>query len=394
MLLVCLAAVFSAGLNLVGRFAVAAATPIVLNLSMIAALGIGFWQAWGPAQIVIALAAGVLMGGLLQLLLPAGDLYRQGWRPARSADPGGAPRSGGEGSALGALWALFLPGLLGAAILQINILVSRLLAFGLEESAVSVLYLASRLMELPLGVFTIAVATVFFPALSAACSREDATGFAQAFLQGLRLVVVFSVPAGVGLAVLGGPILETLFLWGAFQAEDVTATLPLLAIYALGLPFYSVATFATRGLHAHKDMRTPVRVAAIALGINLVASLILMQLLGVLGLALANVLSAVGQSLLLWRALAEGRPLIRFAALRPSLLKVLGAGAIMGLGCAALAAILEATLAAPKLVAGLTVLLGVPAGAAAYFCLLSLLRFEEMDAVRRLLRRRLGLSSE
>jgi putative peptidoglycan lipid II flippase len=173
---------------------------------------------------------------------------RQGWRPRVELR--------GE-AALAELWQLFLPGLLGAAILQVNILVSRLLAYSLDESAVSVLYLASRLMELPLGVFTIAVATVFFPLLAKALSAGDEVGFSEAFLRGMRLILGISVPAGIGLITLGEPILECLFLWGAFERADVLATVPLLAIYGFGLPFYSAATFATRGLHASKDMRTP-----------------------------------------------------------------------------------------------------------------------------------------
>ena len=101
--------------------------------------------------------------------------------------------------------------------------------------------------------------------------------FSAAFLKGLRLVVGISLPAGIGLFVLGEPIIELLFFWGAFEQADVLATVPLLAIYGLGLPFYSAATFATRGLHASKDMRTPVRVAAYCLLINLFFGLLLMQ---------------------------------------------------------------------------------------------------------------------
>ena len=146
-------------------------------------------------------------------------------------------------------------------------------------------------MELPLGVFTIAVATVFFPLLAKALSNHDETAFSAAFLKGLRLVVGISLPAGIGLFVLGEPIIELLFFWGAFEQADVLATVPLLAIYGLGLPFYSAATFATRGLHASKDMRTPVKVAAYCLLINLFFGLILMQFWAAAGLAAANVVA-------------------------------------------------------------------------------------------------------
>jgi putative peptidoglycan lipid II flippase len=373
MLFICLAAIISAGLNLVGRFAVAASTPILLNLSMIGALAAGLWLDADAARVVYWLCGGVLFGGLLQLLVPAIDLMRQGWRPRLELQ---------AETALTELWQLFLPGLMGAAILQLNTLISRLLAYSLEESAVSVLYLANRLMELPLGVFTIAVATVFFPLLAKALSNHDETAFSAAFLQGLRLVIGISVPAGIGLLVLGEPIIELLFLWGAFEQADVLATVPLLAIYGIGLPLYSAATFATRGLHASKDMRTPLRVAAYCLLINLFFGLVLMQFLGAAGLAAANVLAALAQSCLLWRALSAKRPSISFRALRPALSKVLLAGAGMGLLCALAWSCLAACDLNDKLSAALTVAVCVPGGVIIYFTLLYLLRFEDLATLK------------
>lgn len=373
MLFICLAAIISVGLNLVGRFAVAASTPILLNLSMIGALVAGLWLDADVARVVYWLCGGVLLGGLLQLLVPAIDLMRQGWRP-RLEIQGGA--------ALTELWQLFLPGLMGAAILQVNIFISRLLAYSLDESAVSVLYLASRLMELPLGVFTIAVATVFFPLLAKALSNHDETAFSAAFLQGLRLVVGISVPAGIGLFVLGEPIIELLFLWGAFEQADVLATVPLIAIYGIGLPLYSAATFATRGLHASKDMRTPVRVAFYCLLINLFMGLLLMQFWGAAGLAAANVLAALAQSWLLWRALSARCPSISCHALHPALSKVLIAGAIMGLFCVLAWSCLAGFDISEKLSAALTVAVCVPGGAVVYFILLYLLRFEEIATLK------------
>jgi putative peptidoglycan lipid II flippase len=378
MLFICLAAILSAGLNLLGRFAVAASTPILLNGAMIAALLTALWLEADSAVTVYWLCGGVLLGGLLQLLLPALDLMRQGWRPRIESK---------AGTELTELWQLFLPGLMGAAILQVNILVSRLLAHSLEESAVSVLYLASRLMELPLGVFTIAVATVFFPVLARARSGGEEAAFSAAFLQGMRLVVGIAWPAGVGLIVLGEPILNLLFLWGAFEQSDVVATLPLLAIYGLGLPFYSAATFATRGLHAVKDMRTPVRVAGWCLAINLLAGLGLMQVWGAAGLAAANVLAAVVQSVALWRALAKRHGSLGFAGLRRPVLKVLWAGLLMGAACWWGATLPGALGLGQKLAAVLAVLVCVPGGGFLYFGLLYCLRFEEFESLKKLLLR-------
>jgi putative peptidoglycan lipid II flippase len=182
--------------------------------------------------------------------------------------------------------------------------------------------------------------------------------------------------------VLGEPIIELLFLWGAFGHADVLATVPLLAIYGIGLPLYSAATFATRGLHASKDMRTPVRVAGYCLLINLFFGLLLMQFWGASGLAAGNVLAALAQSWLLWRALSVRRPGISWRALRPALYKVLVAGAIMGLFCALAWSFLAGFGLNEKLSSALVISVCVPGGAMVYFILLYLLRFEELATVK------------
>jgi len=379
MIFICLAAIISAGLNILGRFAVAASTPMLLNLAMIGALVAGMWLSDDQARIVYWLCGGVLFGGLLQLMLPAWDLARQGWRPRMEKR--------GASAEMSELWRLFLPGLMGAAILQVNILVSRLLAYSLDESAVSVLYLASRLMELPLGIFTVAVATVFFPLLARSVTEGDDHGFASALTQGMRLVVGISLPAGVGLFVLGQPILELLFRWGAFRPQNVAQTIPLIAIYGLGLPFYSAATFATRGLHACKDMKTPVRVAGLCLFVNLISGLVLMQFYGACGLAAGNVLAAIVQTVCLWRALSKHRSEVGFVQLRGAFAKILCAGVGMGLFCFIGHAFVLSFDLADKLNAAVAVGVFVPSGAALYFGLLYLLKFEELDVLAGMVRR-------
>lgn len=375
---ICLAAIVSAGLNLLDRFAAAALTPVLLNLSMIGAIGAGFLFTDDRAVLVRWLCGGVLVGGALQLLVPAWDFARQGWRPRieRESMP-----------ELAELWRLFLPGLMGAAILQVNILVSRLLAYSLNESAASLLYLSSRLMELPLGIFTVAVATVFFPQLAKAQAAGNRVGFAHSMASGMRLVVGISLPAGVGLCVLGRPILDLLFQWGAFDAADVAATLPLIVIYGAGLAFYSAATFATRGLHAGKDMRTPVRIAAWCLLINALSGLILMQFFGASGLAAANVIAAVVQAIMLWQALSRSRSELAKHALWTAFGKIAVASVLMG-GVCYLGRLAVGLLELEnKLSSGLIVALVIPAGAAFYFACLALLRFEEMELLKGIIAR-------
>ena len=379
MIFICLAAIVSAGLNLVGRFAVAASAPMLLNISMIGALLIGMWLEDEPGRIVYWLCGGVLFGGFLQLVVPTCDLTYQGWRPKRGE------RLEAE---IAELWKLFVPGLMGAAILQINILVSRLLAYSLDESAVSVLYLASRLMELPLGIFTIAIATVFFPTLAHAVSDKDDRTFAKSFVQGMRLTIGLSLPAGIGLIVLGEPILE-LFRWGNFNSDQVALTLPLIAIYGLGLPFYSASTFATRGLHACKDMRSPVRVAGLCLLINLISGIVLMQFLGAIGLAISNVLAAIIQAVCLWRALTGQRGGLNELPLRGAFIKIATSGIAMGLVCMiGDQALLSFGLSA-KTYALVTFCLLIPACVVIYFAILYCLKFEELKLLTAYLNRRI-----
>lgn len=384
-LFICFAAILSAALNLVGRFAVAASTPILLNVAIISGLATGMCLTQDPAERVYWLCAGVLVGGALQLLLPAWDLARQGWRPRLES---------GSSTEMSELWQLFMPGLMGAAILQVNILVSRLLAYALDESAVSVLYLASRLMELPLGIFTVAVATVFFPLLAGAVSKRAEHAFASSFIQGMRLIISISVPAGVGLMVLSGPILDLLFRWGAFNPQDVAQTSPLIAIYGMGLPFYSIATFATRGLHARKDMQTPVRIAGLCLLVNISSGWILMQFYGASGLAVGNILAAMIQSFCLWRALSRRHDKIGLAQMRGAIAKIGCATVVMGLFCMLITLLVPGFGLADRLNAAIIVGVCVPGGVALYVALLYVLQFEELATLATLARQRLDTARQ
>ncbi|MGF1483210.1 MAG: murein biosynthesis integral membrane protein MurJ [Opitutales bacterium] len=321
--LVCLAAVLGAALNVLGGFTLAALSAVWLNLSMIVALGV-FGYALGETPEVRArwLCLGVLVGGVLQVALPALALFRHGWRPR--ADVRGSEH-------LSELHRLFLPGLLGAGIVQINIAVSRLLAFGVSEAAVAQLYLANRLVELPMGLFAIAITTVAFPRIARFQAQGNAEGVRQAYGEGVGLIHALTFPAAAGLFILAEPILRTLFEWGRFDAADVEATATLLRVFALTVPLYSLTSFCTRAFHAMKDTRFPVRVAFVAFVVNTAASLALMGPLGALGLALANLLSVLLQVILLGEGLMKRIPQAsRLSQLR-GLLPIVAATATLAL---------------------------------------------------------------
>ncbi len=369
--LVCLAAMVASALNTLGRFATAALTQVWLNLAMAGFLGLGsLFFAPTPEGRVWWLCAGVLVGGGLQLALPWRELQREQWKPR--LDMRRSPE-------LRQVLVLFLPGVAGAAILQVNTAVSRFLAFSLDDHAAAILYLANRLIELPIGVFATAVTTVLFPVLSRLAAKDQDADFQHHYQQGLRLILAITCPAAVGLFLLGEPIVRLLFHYGAFLENDVAMTVQVLGIFALALPFYGFATLAVKAFHARRDTRFPVRVAASNFLANMVFSVVLMRYWGMCGLALANLLANLLQCLLLDRELARREPPLGLRRQLPALGQV-------WVGCLVLAAAvwggrlqLENWLGLSKAACLVQTALLVPLGAGVYFGLLRLLQFEEWN---------------
>lgn len=375
-LFICAAAMIAAQLNTLHRFLVPALSPIWLNLVMIGALLLGLWG-WenDVGARVLLLSLGVLGGGLMQAAVPGFALMREGWRPRLDAQGGDSLRE---------IWRLLLPGLVGAAVVQVNLLLSRLLALAIDDSAASILYLANRLVEVPYGVFVVALTTVSFPLMARAVARGDAEGFRRGYESGRGAIWLITLPAAVGLIYLARPIVE-LLQWGNFASADAARTVLPLQLLSLALPFFSWTMLATRALHSWKEMRLPVRFGIVNAGLNLVLGLALMGPLREVGLALANLIAAVVLTVLLEMAL------IRRGAVS------LGSRALLGLGRMALASAamalalwgwsiavgvlqLDGKLQALALVGG-----GVPLGASVYFAACALLRIPELAFLGRML---------
>jgi putative peptidoglycan lipid II flippase len=340
MVFVCLAAAFSAACQVLGRFSEPALNPVWLNLTSIAALALGGWWAWGDAARMNLLCGGVLVGGLLQAAVPAFVLWGEGWRPVFDLKPDDRVRE---------ILRLMGPTVIGSAIYLINISVSRFIGLSLNEQAVTILNLSTRVMELPIGVFTVAISTVVFPLIARHAANSDWAKLGEDYHKGLRLVMVINVPAAIGLALLSEPVTRLLFERGAFRAGDTALMTPVLAVYALGLPFLSFTIVALRGFYALKDTTTPVRAAALSFVVNLVLSLLLMRLFSTVGLALASTLAVLVQAWYLQSRLARKQTGLSFAPLLPNLGKIVAATALMG----------AAVWGGLKLAAGLTVTLMV-----------------------------------
>ncbi len=324
MVMVCLAAVFSAALQTRGRFLEPALSPVWLNLCMMGFLGWAVWSgsaALGRGEGAMHwLCAGVLAGGALQLLVPAAALWRLGWRPCvgLKASPG-----------VRQIARLMVPTLFGSAIYLINMTVSRLLGLSLDDAAATVLNLSTRLMELPIGVFAIAVSTVFFPQIAMHAAAGDMHSLAKDYRHGMRLIILVNVPAAFGLVVLAEPIIRVLFQRGAFGAHATELMIPVLGVSALALPFLAFVSLALRAFYAQKDTETPVRAALASFCVNVVASLVLMRFAGTAGLATGATLAVITQAWFLQARLTRKHEGLGFAHLGPHALKVLAASALM-----------------------------------------------------------------
>ena len=279
-------------LNTYGRFGAAAFTPVLLNLSMI---GAALWLAPRMANPVMALAWGVFIAGAAQLLFQLPFLARFGlllrFRLSRGHD------------GVGRVFKLMLPAIFGVSVAQINTLINTMLASFLVTGSVSWLYYSDRLMEFPLGVFGIALATVILPSLSHQHTNGDKHEFSRLLDWALRWVFVIGVPATVALMLLAGPLLATFFHYGAFGEQDVRMSTQALIAFASGLLGFILVKILAPGFYARQNTKTPVRIGMIAMGVNVVLSLVLVYFLQHTGLALAISISAFVNSALLYRAL-------------------------------------------------------------------------------------------
>lgn len=387
-LFICLSAIVVGALNTRRRFGPGACSPILLNLVMIGTLAYaGLSRGMEGEDLALVLCVAVLLGGVLQLLAPVASLrWDSGWRP--KFDLTGSPE-------VSRISELFVVGAFGAAVAQVNVLVSRFLGYSLpEDGAVSLLYLASRLVELPLGLFAIAISTVIFPEMANLLAKDDRSGFRNAFVKGMRLTLAMTLPAAAGLAVLAEPILTALFRWGRFGTGEVEAVVPILVFAVIGMPFYAVAGLFVRGFHARKDMKTPLRAAIVSLAANVVLSLSLMFTWGATGLVAANSLAAVVQTGYLWsrwRSVPDSAPSAE-SVTRFHLAAILGATALMALavwgGAYLFESLWPAEEALGKTDAWTRLAVLIPAGVGVHFLALGLFGFPEAAAALRRLRGR------
>ncbi|MEM1020492.1 MAG: murein biosynthesis integral membrane protein MurJ [Pseudomonadota bacterium] len=288
--LISLVSLLSGVLNGLGRFAAAAAVPIVLNVCLILAM---LLSPEPPRAVAQALAAAVSIAGVLQMLLLLRTLSKAGIE-LRLPRPSLSPN-------LVAMLKAMAPAAIGAGAVQINLLIDVLLATRfLPEGSISYLYYGDRLVQLPIGVIGVAVGTALLPSLSRALSLGQSQEGQRLLNLSLEMVLVITLPAMIALMTVPDIFIRILFEHGAFRPEDTAATVRALLAYASGLPAYMLIKVFTPGFFARGDTKTPVRISLFCLVLNTAAGIALMGPLGHAGLALATALAAWVNALSLW----------------------------------------------------------------------------------------------
>jgi putative peptidoglycan lipid II flippase len=330
-LLVSLAALVMGMLNAKSIFGMPALSPCFFNLgSMIGGAALGWWMDphWGP-QSLIGFSIGVVIGGVAQLVCMFPALRRAGYRfiaDFRWKDSG-----------VRQILSLMGPALIAASVVQVNVVINSMFAYGVGEGAVSWLSYAFRLMQLPIGVFGVAVATVTLPALSRAAIGGISDDFKPILAKGLRLVAFLVLPSMLGLILLAGPIVSVLYERGAFDAHDRLQTAAALRAYGCGLLCYASLKVIQPAFYAIGKRWIPMLVSIFALGVNIGFNwfFVFVMRWGHESLALTTSISATLNFIILYFALRKFTGDIGTADLLLLLVKLSGAGAAMAGVCLA-----------------------------------------------------------
>jgi putative peptidoglycan lipid II flippase len=366
----------SSVLNSYHRFAVAAMAPLLYNLAIIAAA----WGLTGPLGIY-GLALGAVVGAVLHLLVQLPFCIKLGmrWQPIVDLRHAGVREVG----------RLFAPRVLGLGVIQFNQVLSAIvLASFLGAVSIGYLNYAWQLIMMPLAL-AMAVGTAVFPTLSEESALHNRERFQQVFLLSLRMIMFLTIPASIGLIVLGKPIIRLFFERQAFDAVSTDGTADAMVFYALGLAGHATVEIVDRVFYARHDTRTPVLAAVLAVAVNIVASLILMRTgLSFRGLALANSIAALVEAGVLVRLLAIHLPGLSISHLATPALRIMAASLVMGLPVAWLASQLEPLLY-PLGTPGQALLLAtcISSGALLYAVVSLAFRSDELQALWRLVRR-------
>jgi len=305
-------------LNTLGKFAVAAFTPVFLNIAIITC---AIYLAPTLPQPEIGLAIGVFIGGFIQFIFQIPFLKKENLlvKPTWQWHHPGVVK----------IRTLMIPALFGVSVSQINLLLDTFIASFLQTGSISWLYYSDRLLEFPLGLFGIAIATVILPSLSSSHINKSPETFAKTIDWGIRSVCFLGIPAMLGLMVLAEPMLRVLFMRGEFDIQDVSMSAMSLWAYASGLLSFMLVKVLAPGYYSRQDTKTPVKFGIIAMLSNMVLNIVFAVPFGYVGLAIATALSATLNASLLWFGLYKSGVYQRQSDSVTVLLRILVSGLVM-----------------------------------------------------------------
>ena len=321
LIFISLVAHFTAIINVHGKFAAGAFAPAILNISFILSLFLLTPQLSSAGH---ALSYGVLIGGLFQFIFMYQAVLKF-YRP-RICIPH-------LNEKLKKFFRLFFPGVIGSGVIQLNIIIGTIIASFLPVGAISHIYYADRLNQLPLAIFGIAMGIVLLPSLSKAIKNNNKKEINITQNRSLEFSLLISLPSAVGLYILSTPIIHILFERGAFVAEDTLYTAQVLSIFSIGLPAYILIKVLVTCFFAREDTKTPLYISIVSVIINVVLSLLLISTMREMGIALATAISAWINTLLLFSVLRFKKNLILDAIFLKNSLKILISVFVMLGGC-------------------------------------------------------------
>ena len=383
LLLVALAAQAMGMLNSCGRFTVPALSSTFFNAGSIAfGVALGFWLGpWLGIQPIVGMAYGIVLGGALQLCWQLPSLYKEGF----------AFRFRWDTSHPGLLQIVRLmgPAILGSAAVQINVLVNSYFASGIYDPVtgyngpVGWLTYGFRFMQLPLGLFGVAIATATLPAISESASLGHIDEFRRTLSRSLGMVFLLTLPSSVGLFVLGQPMIGAIYQGGKFRAYDTQQTALALSCYAVGLAAYSAIKVLAPAFYALNDSRTPMLVSLASILINYIAASAMVRTgtLGHAGLALATSLVALFNFAALFWILRGRIGGIHGRALLASVLRIVLASLVMGVVVGLASHSIETWLGARRMSRLLNVACSVPLGALTFYGVARALKVAELEMV-------------
>jgi integral membrane protein MviN len=397
LLVVALAAQAMGVLNANNRFGMPALASSFFNVGSLAfGLAAGFWV--GPhfgIHPIQGMAYGVVFGGAIQLLCQLPGMARCGFvfRPKMDwRHPG-----------LRHIFALMGPAILGNAAVQVNVFVNTSFASGITDQAghvmngpVSWLLYAFRFMQLPLGLFGVAIASATLPSISRSAAAGNTEEFRRTLSRSLGLVFLLTVPSSIGLAVLGEPMIAAIYQGGRFQLADARQTAVALSCYAVGLTGYAAVKILAPAFYALNDARTPMLVSIVSIAVNYFAASTMVRILGHAGLALSTSLVALFSFLALLSTMRARIGGIHGRELLASALKVIAASLAMGAVCYGSSHLIRGWLGIAKWARLADLAVSIPLGLAVFYAVARGLRVAELEmagaAIAGPLARRLGIS--